>query len=49
MVKVSSVVVLQWNVHDAVSAMVLLIPAMDNDVRWEVSFTWMRMAKALVR
>ena len=49
MVKVSSVVVLQWNVHDAVSAMVLSIPAMDNDVRWEASFTWMHMARALVR
>ena len=49
MVKVSSVTVLQWNMHDAVSAMVLLTPAMDNDVRGEASFTWTRMAGALVR
>ena len=49
MVKVSSVAVLRWKVRNAVSAMVLLIPAMDNDVRGEASFTWMRMARALVR
>ena len=49
MVKVSSVAVLQWNVCDAVSAMVLSTPAMDNDVRGEASFTWMHMARALVR
>ena len=49
MVKVSSVTVLWWNVHDAVLAMVLLTPAMDNDVRGEASFTWMHMARALVR
>ena len=32
MVKVSSVAVLWWNVRNAVSAMVLSTPAMDNDV-----------------
>ena len=48
MLKVSSVAVLQWNVRNAVSAMVLSIPAMDNDVRGEASFTWIRIARALV-
>ena len=49
MLKVLSVAVLQWKVHKAVLAMVLSMPAMDNEVRGDASLTWMHIAKALVR
>ena len=49
MLKVWSVAVLQWKVREAVSAMVLSTPAMDNEVRGDASLMWMRIAKALVR
>ena len=49
MLKVLSVAVLQWKVRKAVLAMVLLMPAMDNEVRGDASLMWMRIAKALVR
>ena len=47
MLKVRSVAVLRWKVQEAVSAMVLLTPAMDYDVSGEASLTWMRIARAL--
>ena len=49
MLKVRSVAVLWWKVHEAVLAMVLLTPAMDNDVSGEASLTCMCIARALVR
>ena len=49
MLKVRSVAVLWWKVCNAVSAMVLLTPAMDNDVSGEASLMWMHIARALVR
>ena len=49
MLKVVSVAVLRWKVREAVLAMVLLMPAMDNKVSGDASLTWMRIAKALVR
>ena len=49
MLNVLSVAMLRWKVHEAVSAMVLSMPAMDNDVSGDASLMWMRMAKALVR
>ena len=49
MSKVRSVAVLWWKVHNAMSTMVLLMPAMDNDVSGEASLTWMHIASALVR
>ena len=49
MLKVWSVAVLRWKVREAVSAMVLSTPAMDNEVRGDASLTWVCIAKALVR
>ena len=49
MLKVKSVAVLWWKVHNAVSAMVLSTPAMDNNVSGEASLMWIRIARALVR
>ena len=49
MLKVRSVAMLWWKVHDAVSAMVLLTPVMDNNVSGEASLMWMHIARALVR
>ena len=49
MLKVLSMAVLWWKVPEAVSAMVLSRPAMDNKVSGDASLTWMCMAKALVR
>ena len=49
MLKVLSVAMLRWKVRKAVSAMVLSMPAMDNEVSGDASLTWMCIAKALVR
>ena len=49
MTNVWSVAVLRWKVHDAVSAIVLLTPAIDRDVSRDASLTWMRIARACVR
>ena len=49
MLKVLFMAMLQWKVHEAVSAMMLLMPAMDNEVSGDASLTWMHIAKALVR
>ena len=43
------VAVLRWKVRDAVSAIVLLTPAMDREVSGDASLTWMHMASARVR
>jgi hypothetical protein len=48
MANVSAVAVLRWKVRDAVSAIVLSVPAMETDIRGEASLAWSRMASARV-
>ena len=49
MTNVWLVAMLRWKVCDAVSAIVLLIPAMDREVSRDTSLTWMCMASTCVR
>ena len=44
-----SVAVLRWKVCEAVSAMVLLTPTLDNNISGNASLMWMHIARALVR
>ena len=48
MAKVVLVAVLRWKVRDAVSAMVLLTPAMESEVSGEAWLMWIRIASARV-
>ena len=49
MLKVRSVAVFRWKVHEAVLAMVLSMPVMGSDVSGEASLTCMHITSALVR
>jgi hypothetical protein len=47
--KVSAIAECLWKVWDAVSAIVLSVPAMETDTRSDASLAWMRIARAWVR
>ena len=49
MTNVWLVAMLQWKVHDAMSAIVLLTPAMDREVSGDALLTWMCMVSACMR